>query len=414
MTEALLMNVRTAYDRGQPGDPEKLEMLEFSLGQAGDTPALRARLLGALAVESIFVADGPARAPLLDEARALACRSGDLRALIDVATDTFVARSRASWSARQFAVDRSLFDQAREAARRLADPVWVAATEAQAAFIAFMAGDGELLRAGGDTLAEVSEGGQNQVAVRSHLRIGQSIATLDGRLADADTLSAEVSETWPVTATAEPDAARALAQIPLRREQDRLAELIGALATNVTSPASAAVPAAAAFALLETGQRDDAAIALHRADAAGFGTIPDDVDWPVAVALWSEVAARTGDRHAAAELYQILRPHDGLQMCSGPAGYGPTARLLALLETLLGRPDDADRHFAEAVAFSRRLMSPVWTARCQLEWAQTRFDRGQLAEASELTDDADHAAGEFALPALCRQWTALRDQLDQA
>ncbi len=134
----------------------------------------------------------------------------------------------------------------------------------------------------------------------------------------------------------------------------------------------------------------------------------------MAVALWSEVAAQTGDRHAAAALSEILRTHDGLQLCSGPVGCGPTARLLALLENLLGHRSDADRHFAEAVSFSRRLASPVWTARCQLEWAQTRFDRGQVAEASELTDEADASAGDLALPALCRQWTALRDQLDQA
>src|ERR1039458_4950983 len=61
-------------------------------------------------------------------------------------------------------------------------------------------------------------------------------------------------------------------------------------------------PSSSPFALVEDGRRDDAAIALHAADNAGFGTIPDDLDWPVAVALWSEVATRTGDRHAAAQL----------------------------------------------------------------------------------------------------------------
>ena len=413
MTEALLMNVRTAFDQGQPGDPERIEFLEFALGLAGDATVPRARLLGALAIESIFVADGPPRAALLNEARYLACRSGDPRAIVDVATATYVARSRASWPARQFAADRPFFDQARAAATGLGDPIDRATTDAQAAVIAFMAGDGELLRARIDDLAEVSEGGQNQVALRAQLQLGQAVATLEGRLAEAETLAARAAETWPLSAAAVTAAGRALSLIALRREQDRLAELIDVLASDDTSPPTSAERAAAAFALVETGRRDDAAIALHRAAQAGFGTIPDDIDWPVALALWSEVAARTGDRAAAAELYEILRLHDGMQMCAGAVGCGPSARVLALLETLLGRPADADRHFADAVASSHALVSPVWTARCQLDWAQARFDRGQTAEAVELIDDADRAAGEFALPALGRQWAGLREQLDR-
>ncbi len=236
MTEALLMNVRTSFDRGQPADPEKMELLQSAVARLGDAPARRARLLGALAVESIFVADGPARTPLLDEARALAERSGDPQALIDVATDTFAARPRAGWSARQFSADRPLFDQAREAARTLGDPVGVATTETQAAFMAFMAGDGHLLRAGADALSVASEGGQNQVALRAHLQLGQSIATLDGRLADAETLSVKAAETGPMPSAAGTETARALAMVPLRREQDRLAELIDALVADDTFP----------------------------------------------------------------------------------------------------------------------------------------------------------------------------------
>ncbi|HEY5250446.1 MAG TPA: hypothetical protein VIJ09_02235 [Acidimicrobiales bacterium] len=157
-----------------------------------------------------------------------------------------------------------------------------------------------------------------------------------------------------------------------------------------------------------------AAAALKPSDRlAASGVHYDDVDWPVAVALWSEVAVRTGDRRAAAQLLEILRPHDGIRLSSGTVGCGPTARLLALLEILLGRPVDADQHFAEAVAFSEHLMSPVWTARCRLDWAQTQLDRGQTADAHRLTEEADAAAGELDLPALCRQWTTVRDELDQ-
>ena len=58
-------------------------------------------------------------------------------------------------------------------------------------------------------------------------------------------------------------------------------------------------------------------------------------------------------------------------------------------------------------------MSPVWVSRCQLEWAEILFERGETPLAARLTDDADAAAaGDLALPALGRQRTALRDRLD--
>jgi hypothetical protein len=293
------------------------------------------------------------------------------------------------------------------------DPLWLATIQTHAALASFIAGDGGTLRARAAALAVTSAGGQNQIALRSQLLLGQAVAVLDGHLGDADTLSVEAADVQRSRETNGAGRAGAVTRIALRREDDRLGELIPALASDGTSPPPSAATAALAFALMETGQRDDAAILLHSAGRAGFGDIPDDLDWPLAVALWSEVAARTGDRRAAAELHDILLPHDGIQMSVGAVGCGPASRLLALLEILLGHPTEADRHFGEAVTFSHRLISPVWVARCQLDWAQTRLDRGETTEAAGLTDEADAVAGTLALPALGRQWSALRDQLDQ-
>jgi hypothetical protein len=411
LVEALLVNARTAFDAHREADPERAELLDAALAWPGNATARRARLLGARAVESLGARDSAGRGSLLDEAVELARRSGDPRALVEVASDVFLARPRPGWSARRFAVDLPLFGPAVDAAVGLGDPLWVATIQSHAALASFIAGDGETLRTRTTALAETSAGGQNQIALHSQLLLGQTIALLDGHLADAEALSTEAADVQRPRDTA--GRAGALARMALRREDDRLGELIPLLAPEATSPPPSATTAALAFALMETGQRDDAAILLHSAGRAGFGDIPDDLDWPLAVALWSEVAAGTGDRRAAAELHDILRPHDGIQMCAGAVGCGPAARLLALLEILLGRPAEADRHFAQALTFSHRLRSPVWVARCQLDWAQTRADRGERTEAARLTDEADAVAGTLALPALGRQWAALRDQLDQ-
>jgi signal peptidase I len=414
MIEALLVNVRTSFDTEQRSDPEKLGLLEYALGLPGGPPARRARLLGALAVESIFTRGSTPRRPLLEEATELARQSGEPRALIDVAACRFLARPRSTWSTAEFNEDRTLFAEGLEAAVRLGDPLSVATMQTHAAFCALIGGDGENLRTQIAALSETSAGGQNQIALRAQLLLDQTIAILEGRLDEADALSIEASDLGRLTGLTETDSMVAMNRLALRREQVRLPELIPALADDTTGrPPGAAAAAAIAFARAESGYRHDAAVLLDRAYQAGFDAIPDDINWPVAVALWSEVAVHVRHRPAAAALHEILLPHNGLQMSSAGVGCGPTARLLALLEIVLDQPNDADGHFAEAIDFSRGMTSPVWTARCQLDWAQTWMDRGEVAWAAQLTDDADTTAGMLALPALQRQWMNLRDQLDR-
>jgi hypothetical protein len=139
--------------------------------------------------------------------------------------------------------------------------------------------------------------------------------------------------------------------------------------------------------------------------------MPDDADWPLAVAMWSEVAARTGDRDAAATLREMLLFHNGTQMWTSGISCGPAARLLANLEHVLGSAADADRHFAEAVESSRRINSPIWVARCQLDWAKTWILRGETVRAVQLIYAADAVTEALTLPALRQQSAMLRDQL---
>jgi hypothetical protein len=124
--------------------------------------------------------------------------------------------------------------------------------------------------------------------------------------------------------------------------------------------------------------------------------------------MWTEVAARVGDREAATVLHEALAPDDGLQCATGGIVLGPFARLLALLETVLDRPDDADRHFADAIAQSEQLGSPVWVARSCLDWAERSAVRGDGERARALIEQAEAAMSSLALPRLEDQLAALR------
>jgi hypothetical protein len=201
----------------------------------------------------------------------------------------------------------------------------------------------------------------------------------------------------------------ALMQLAVRREQDRLAELV-ALFTAIAhqGPAPAAL---AAFVLADSGGLEEAALRLDAASDQGFSDVPDDLSWPVATGAWAEVAAMLCDRDAAARLHDLHTPYDGLACATGGLHLGPTARLLARLEDVLGSAADADRHYAEAIEQSESVGSPVWRARCQLDWAASRLERGDHHRGEALIDRADATIGSLALPRLQRQSAELRDRL---
>ena len=412
LIEALTVNVRTSFDAEQDSDPEKIELLEYSLASHGLTPALRARLLGALAVELVFEGDSTSRGPMLDEARELARASGDAKARVDVSACEFWARPRSSWSSGRLDSDRLGCDDVVDLAVILDDPLEVATIQNCAASYALLVGDGEQLRALVEALATTSSGGQNQVARRAQLRLQQTIATLDGRLGDADTLATEVDALECNAHISDNGTGHAKRELAVRREQDRLEELRALFTVRHNSSRQDAVSAAVlAFLAAETGDRHEATILLERAMGRGIGAVPDDADWPLAMAMLAEVAALVGDREAAVSLHESVARQDGTQMWSDGILCGPAARLLAKLEHTLGWTDHADWHFAEAIESGRRLESPVWTARCQLDWASTWIERGEIVRAVQLIYAADAAMDAHELPALERQASMLKRRL---
>lgn len=408
MIDALLVAVRTSFNEEQESDPEKIELLEHALGFLDDDPALRARVLGMLAVELIFVGDTTRRGPMLDEARELARRSGDALTVVDVSSCDFNARPRSTWSAQQVATDRLASAEALVAARQLGDAERLAATHLQNFFVVFICGDGAQARAHADALAQLHADG-NPLALRVLLMAEQMLATVEGRLIEAEALSIEQFEVWRKAGIPEALTYRSTEQLAVRREQGRLADIVSGWQRFVAEhPRDASSRGTVAFALAENGDLDSAARMLDDISRAGFATMSDDAGWPLAIATWSEVAVRVGDRDAALQLHELAAVYDGLAVGTGGIGLGPASRLLALLEMLLERPTDADRHFEASIAKSHDMISPVWIARCQLDWATALLDRAETAHARDLVDDADATIGALTLPALQQQSARLR------
>jgi class 3 adenylate cyclase len=407
MSEALLVNVRLSYFLGQERDPERTELLEYLLDRLHGDAALRAQVMGALAAELVYVGDPIRRGRLLDEARVMAADSGDVRAILYVAWADFTALPHSMRPAPRLREDRSRSELALQAAEELGDPRWIYEMRIHNIAFAWWANDGVALRAHAARLAEV--GAAIPGAVQARIAMPHAIAMMEGHLVEAEVLSREMFDASRGIVAPDAIVYGALMQLAVRREQGRLAGIVaGWQAAATTLLPSAAV---AAFILAEMGELDEAASRLDEPARTGFAELPDDLGRALSIAMWAETAALVADRKAAAILHDLHTPYDGIQCVSGGLSCGPHARLLARLEDVLDRPDDADRHYADSIEQCRGLMSPVWIARSQLDWAASLVARGDTARARELVDAADDTMGRLTLPALRQHAAELRGRV---
>jgi hypothetical protein len=294
--------------------------------------------MGALAVELIFVGEVEHRAELLDQARALAVETGDDLAFVDAIVGRFVAFPRPAWSADAARRDFDDMSTALTAAERLGDAAGIASTHVNAGFFALTLNDGPGVRDHVARLRELADTAQNNIARRGRLLIEQMVATIDGRLVEAQSLSVEMFRVWSAAGMPEAVTYQGTTGVATRREQGRLVQIIdGWSAFLAMHPGASSADATIAFALAETGDIDAAATRLEAASHDGFCDIPADAGWPMAVGMWSEVAAMAADRASATVLHEVAAPWDGLQLATGGITTGPTARHLARLETVLDR-----------------------------------------------------------------------------
>ena len=105
----------------------------------------------------------------------------------------------------------------------------------------------------------------------------------------------------------------------------------------------------------------------------------------------------------------MLLPYDGLNVIAGraAASYGPVARVLGLLAATDGRLDDAERHFADALAMSERMGDRPFAARDPLrarpDAARPRPRRAIASAALELLATALDSAQEIGMVRLVQR-----------
>jgi eukaryotic-like serine/threonine-protein kinase len=140
------------------------------------------------------------------------------------------------------------------------------------------------------------------------------------------------------------------------------------------------------------GRIDEARRILDELAADDFATVPFDQEWLYAMSILAETCVLVDDVATAAVLYRLILPWEAL--CGADPGEGmrgSLARELGLLATALGRFDDADRHFADAIAANDAMGALPWLARAQADHARMLRARGDPGD-RERADKLDAAA----------------------
>ena len=247
-----------------------------------------------------------------------------------------------------------------------------------------------------------------------------ALALLQGRFHDGDDAATRALAMGRPSFGAFAVAIYGLELYALRRDQGRLAEMEGPLRGVLEriwdQPLQApGIHAGLAYLYLETDRLDDAAAELERILADGrYRRLEAGV---ITVAHLSELAAAIDDRALAAELYERLLAYDGQAVVSDAhAAYcnGAVARYLGLLTRCLGRTDDAEHHFDDALTMNTHMGARPWVARTQLDLARllaTRDAPGDTTRAGELLAESIATTEAIGMPTVHNRARTLADQL---
>jgi class 3 adenylate cyclase len=356
---------------------------EATAALGGVDGLLRARVLGQHAAELAYGPERDRRHALAREAVAIARRHGDPLGLGQVLTlqlhainDPFTLAERLDRTAELAAL------AVRIGSTELA---WQAAWHRAGALLE----SGDILSAE-QSLAEVERlaGELRQPFYKWWARIGQAMLAIMRGAPDAE---AEVFAAFELgMAAGQPDAADVFGAhiYNLRNDQGRLGELLDILRANADAqPHIPAWRAVLARAYCDTEQIAEARAQFDALRGGGFD-YPPNFAWTGIVANLSQVASDLQDRSAAAELYERMRPLANqaeafiVDICS----QGSYGQFCGMLAACLGRWDDAERHFTDALAMNERLGARPSIVRTRRAWAAMLLDRNAPGDRERARD----------------------------
>ena len=378
------------YEVGSVRDPVVALLEEALEGLGGEDTALRSRLLGLLSRELYFSETDARAKALADEALAVARRVGD-PASISAAIQISLFGGNIALGVR----DRlGVVTEAIELAEQAGDRLLQMSGHFYRTMSFLVLGDIAELDREIAVFTRLSQEMRHPTYLWQATILPAMRALMDGRLDDAERLAQEALSVGQRTENANAMQMYAAQIFALRREQGRLGEMeAGIKGFMQTYPAVPAWRTALALLSAELGHEDEARKQLDILAADDFAALPRDGNWPVAMALLSEVCAFLGDTERAEFLYEALRPWEDLCIMIGPAvdSYGAASRCMGRLAAAMGRWEDAERHFEHALKKNTEMGAGRWVVRTRLQYATMLAERdapGDQQKALSLLSDA--------------------------
>lgn len=402
----LLARAAIANNRGWSSgtgliDEDRIRVLRRAAERLGDvdTPE-RARILATLCAELLFGTTFEERLALAEEAIAVARRAGD-----NVAVADSLIRIQESIVIPETLVQRiAWIDEACELADRLDDHVLRVMAYTYKHLNALEAGDLRWVR----KALEIVEAEAEHIGQSTYRWVAAMQRSTERALAgDVMVAEQEANRAFQLGLEAgQPDAAGGFGMqvLTLRWMQGRLSEVVPLIAQTLEAvPGVAAMRAGLAFGHAESGQLGEAQ-ALLDVEMEGGIAHRGGSGWLATHAIWSLVACRTGHQVAAQLLLERLAPWREQFISTHVTVYGPVAYPVGLLETLLGRLDEADADFALALDINEQMEAPFFIALTKVAWARLLVDQGGDSEkAHRMAFDALELAVDGGFGAVERQ-----------
>jgi DNA-binding CsgD family transcriptional regulator len=386
-------------------DERVIALLAKALAALGDADyALRARLLGRLAMEYRYSPSQERREEFSREAVEIARRLDDRSTLVFALTARHYAILGPNTLEQRMAISIELAQLATET------------------------GDGELaLQSLPWRLADLLDLGHVRAvdeAIETSARLAEELrqplylwyigvfralrALMNGQFAEGERLANTAHALGQRVQSGAADVYFAAQMFVLYRDQGRLQEVEKPLLDILAQyPAMPVIRCMLALVYRQSGRIAEAQAELTRLCANNVSALPWDQLWLGAVTILAEVATLLADRVCAAVLYELLLPYERRNVVVGvPICLGSAATYLGCLATILERWPAATQHFEDALAINTRLGAKPFLAWTQYYYGVMLLQRNQGADreqASKLLEQAQAAVQELEMSYLADQ-----------
>jgi predicted ATPase/class 3 adenylate cyclase len=244
---------------------------------------------------------------------------------------------------------------------------------------------------------------------------GANLALFEGRFTEAERAIQEALELGRQAQSANAQVAFHFQMYALRREQDRLDEVVETVERAVEDyPAYPVWRFVRLDVLAELDRREDARTAFDACAADDF-RLDLEEQWLFGMTLAADACHYLGEVECAAVLYDRLHPYGNHNATVPPElSRGSISRSLGILAAVMSNWPQAAEHFEHALEQNSRMGARPWVAHTSDDYARMLLDRDEPADrvrAEELLGSAQRACEGLGMTALAGKVTALLEEL---